>query len=60
MISKYAHSIKNPHIIHFLLKNGRYLCIRSSSITKSKSTRNSEKVTCSNCTRILMKELLRE
>lgn len=41
-------TIKNPHIIHYV-KNGRYLCIRACSITKSKSTKKTNKVTCKNC-----------
>ena len=48
MISKYAHSIKNPHIIHYI-KNRRYLCITCVNTTPTKSTKDKNKVTCKNC-----------
>lgn len=59
----YAHSIKNPHIIHFRMvrrkedlwiSKYRYLCC--GSYTQSKGTPEPKKVTCQNCLRI-MKEL---
>jgi hypothetical protein len=54
--SKYAHSIKNPHIIHYVNRSkDRYLCIGACSITKSKMTRETKEVTCKNCIRKLLK-----
>ena len=63
MISKYVHSIKNPHIIH-LIRNKQYVCITCCSITPSKSTYNPLKVTCKRCKRwvldYLVKSCIRE
>lgn len=58
----YAHSIKNPHIIHMVekLKDNestyldnryRYLCNQAVGPTPSKSTTDPSKVTCKNCLR---------
>lgn len=52
--SKYAHSIKNPHIIHKLVR-GHYLCISCCPITPLKSTQEWDKVTCKNCLRKVIK-----
>lgn len=52
MISKHAHSIKNPHIIHFI-KNNHYVCMGACSTTPSKSTQNVSEVTCKNCLHII-------
>ena len=56
MISRYAHSIKNPHIIHYI-KNRRYLCITCVNTTPSKLTKDTNKVTCKNCIRNLCKKI---
>ena len=48
-------TIKNPHIVHFV-RNGRYICIWACEITKMKSTKDKNKVTCKTCKRKLMKE----
>lgn len=63
--NQYAHSIKNPQIVHMLklyetsvpdwdetLFKFRYLCNRSVLITKSKSTKKWKNVTCQNCIKI--------
>lgn len=50
-----AHSIKNPHIIHFV-RNRRYICIGACSTTPSKHSKNLKDITCKNCLRILKKE----
>lgn len=50
MISKYAHSIKNKHIIHFV-KRKRYLCNGACSTTPEKSTTSWYAVICKNCLR---------
>lgn len=58
----YAHSIKNPHIIHYQRKyrvgeyrlkgdHHRYLCCNC--YTPSKATTDTDKVTCKNCLREL-------
>jgi len=58
----YAHSIKNPHVIHFQwewrddeyhLKRDvyRYLCCNC--YTPEKATDDSSKVTCKNCLKML-------
>jgi len=59
-MSKYAHSIKNPHIVHYYLRRNiggyrwwAYLCIGASSTTPSKSTRDVYEVSCLNCQRAL-------
>lgn len=58
----FAHSIKNPHIIHFKVeasygwlhdRSYKYLCC--SSYTYSKATTDKSKVTCKNCLRDLAK-----
>lgn len=52
--SRGAHSIKNPHIIHYVLWHDgdmRYLCNGACSVTKSKTTKAKSKVTCKNCLR---------
>lgn len=46
----FAHSIKNPHIIH-MMHGMHYLCMRACSTTPAKSTRDKAKVTCKNCRR---------
>lgn len=50
----YAHSVKNPHIIH-MVKDGRYLCVGAFGTTLVKSTTDIEEVTCLNCLRKIMK-----
>lgn len=55
-ISKYAHSIKNPKIVH-LLRNNRYVCIGCCSTTPIKSTTNPLRVTCKNCKRWILNYL---
>jgi hypothetical protein len=61
----YAHSIKNPHIIHFQRnyhvgeyrlkgRHHRYLCC--GSYTPSKATTDASKVTCKNCLKELAEQ----
>ena len=50
-LSEYAHSIKNPHIKHWIDFDGGYLCNKACSSTPSKSTRIKSEVTCKNCLR---------
>ncbi len=61
----YAHSIKNPHIIHKQIKNDyiprlfgdyRYLCC--GSYTPEKATVDDSKVTCKNCLKMLSEKKL--
>jgi hypothetical protein len=59
VISKYAHSIKNPSIIH-LIRNKRYVCFSCCSTTPSKSTTNPLKVTCKNCKRYILNYLAKK
>jgi hypothetical protein len=54
MISTYAHSVKNPEIIHYI-HNRRYVCNSACSTTKIKSTKDPLSVTCENCIRKLSK-----
>jgi hypothetical protein len=65
----FAHSIKNPEIIHYFIRRSRrahdgsgreirhwsYLCMQACSTTPSKRTRNVLDVTCLNCLRDLGK-----
>jgi len=53
-------SVKNPHIIHFLVQEvhygeviDKYLCIGACYTTPEKSTTDAVKVTCKNCLRKL-------
>lgn len=72
IVERRAHSIKNPHIIHYFIRESdrgvhwetrkpydyrrlAYLCIRASSTTPSKRTRDVSQVTCKNCLQRLMK-----
>lgn len=54
--SIYAHSIKNPHIKHLIVRSDgrwRYACMGACAITKSKSTKEHSEVTCKNCKRVI-------
>ena len=54
IVSRYAHSVKNKHIIHLVpILDKRYLCNHACSVTPSKSTNDISKVTCKNCLREL-------
>lgn len=52
----YAHSIKNPHIIHYV-RGGRYICQQACGTTESKSTRSWGEVTCKNCLHLCPPEI---
>ena len=52
MISRNAHSIKNPQRKH-LLVNKKYLCNHSCTTTPIKSVVDAKKVTCKNCKKII-------
>jgi len=52
MKSKFAHSIKNPQIMHYMItrdKRKRYLCNGACSITPKKIALTEHEVTCKNC-----------
>lgn len=55
----YAHSVKNPNIIHFKktvrrwLHDDEYHYLCCDSYTPSKATTDLSKVTCQNCLRLL-------
>jgi hypothetical protein len=54
--------MNNKNIKHFFKlkdKKLRYLCIHACSITNSKITNDFNKVTCKNCKRLILKELLK-
>jgi hypothetical protein len=59
MKSKYAHSIKNPNIIHFV-RNKHYVCMGACSTTPSKSTKYPLKATCKNCKRWIINYLMKK
>ena len=57
--AKYAHSVKNPKIIHMIIRRKnrwKYLCIGACAITKIKTTKDQFEVTCKNCLKILRGE----